>query len=764
VGGQAYILSLTVDNGCDPLSSYNVTVPVVCGLTLPVPTTTLVLENNQNRIGANGTLYVVNRVNSRSYTPEKVTFIGQTGCHSVLASNWSATNTVQYSCPAPYTVRVLSVFPPVLTNKVDGQLVQITLSVGQGNGGRGNYPAGIPMGLLDDTLLRANDDSAVQIQVKDVNGTVANCEDPYITNYAAGQLVCTMVGATTLAMGNVVVDVRINWVDSSLLNANGVATVGPPVVTSISSTGTQGGVVTLTGHNLAFDFLTLNQIRSQGVFLRWSSYASTITINGLPCTNVTKVSDPVWFVSEATVSCNAPVGYGINLPVVVSSGFVSPYNDAILDVSAPAPIFTYTAPAVTALSPASGSPDGGYWVTATLSNFGPRWFTADGNPPPATVGTPYPDPYHSNNGSGQPQGFMSVIPGATTVYLLSGSATTTWTRTPVDMWYVSADETASTPATITFLMPPTCGPAWLWVARDANQQPFAAMTAGVSFGVENPTIKCIGEPYADATVSGCTRVALDGTNLGIPGDEPNLNITLWDNTTYMGACDDIVIVSANHRVTCRLPQNARPGHVFQYSNKCSQSTAVSTMRNGRALSTSSGSLGNSILVATCGTSYFVDPTNNDASFVGTIEPPVQPATGTARPASAASSGGGPASVNVTVDLAKGKWHSQPVSNGLFIGLFLPPILLLLIAYPLYVIISNRRGANNNAVMWTSGAAEPPKPATRTASTAAAGAAASSPTAARVASAQEPPRSGSRVVVNPVAASPAPVPGAAHDHL
>ncbi len=68
---------------------------------------------------------------------------------------------------------------------------------------------------------------------------------------------------------------------------------------------------------------------------------------------------------------------------------------------------------------------------------------------------------------------------------------------------------------------------------------------------------------------------------------------------------------------------------------------------------------------------------------------------------------------MTVDLAKGKWHSQPVSNGLFIGLFLPPILLLLIAYPLYVIISNRRGANNNAVMWTSGAAEPPKPATRT---------------------------------------------------
>jgi hypothetical protein len=38
-------------------------------------------------------------------------------------------------------------------------------------------------------------------------------------------------------------------------------------------------------------------------------------------------------------------------------------------------------------------------------------------------------------------------------------------------------------------------------------------------------------------------------------------------------------------------------------------------------------------VATCGTSYFVDPSNNNTGFISTIEPPVQPATGTARPAS-----------------------------------------------------------------------------------------------------------------------------------
>jgi hypothetical protein len=80
----------------------------------------------------------------------------------------------------------------------------------------------------------------------------------------------------------------------------------------------------------------------------------------------------------------------------------------------------------------------------------------------------------------------------------------------------------------------------------------------------------------------------------------------------------------------------------------------------------------------------------------------------------AANGGPGGNTTVEVNLLKGKWHDQPVSNGLFIGLFLPPLLLLLIVYPLYVIISNRRGGNANAVMWTSGAAagEASKPVAR----------------------------------------------------
>jgi hypothetical protein len=109
---------------------------------------------------------------------------------------------------------------------------------------------------------------------------------------------------------------------------------GPPVVTSVTASPTLGGVVNITGNNLAFDFLTLNEAGLEDDLTMWSGQFSTVTINGAPCTDVKMVQRPRWFVSEGVLSCVAPPGYGTNLDIVVSVGFVSPGDVApIYDTS-----------------------------------------------------------------------------------------------------------------------------------------------------------------------------------------------------------------------------------------------------------------------------------------------------------------------------------------------------------------------------------------------------------------------------------------------
>ena len=120
-------------------------------------------------------------------------------CRSVPA-------TVAYSCPAPYSVSVVSVFPPVITRKVDGQRLQITLAIGGNN-------ASIPVGLLDAPGF--SDGSAISIVITPVNGSgSATCVNPIVTNYDLGQMVCTVSGATSLPIGNCNVVVTVNGVSS----------------------------------------------------------------------------------------------------------------------------------------------------------------------------------------------------------------------------------------------------------------------------------------------------------------------------------------------------------------------------------------------------------------------------------------------------------------------------------------------------------------------------------------------------------------------
>ena len=111
-----------------------------------------------------------------------------------------------YSCPAPYSVRVVSVVPPVVTRAVDGQRLQITLAIGGNN-------ASIPVGLLDAPGF--SDGSAISIVITPVSGSgSATCVNPIVTNYDMGQMVCTMSGAANLPIGNCNVVVTVNGVSS----------------------------------------------------------------------------------------------------------------------------------------------------------------------------------------------------------------------------------------------------------------------------------------------------------------------------------------------------------------------------------------------------------------------------------------------------------------------------------------------------------------------------------------------------------------------
>ena len=162
---------------------------------------------------------------------------------------------------------------------------------------------------------------------------------------------------------------------ADLLRASGSVYAGPPVITAVSDAPTLGGPINITGNNLAFDFMTLNNagvevcwqcranfgsciscacviVVAQVYFVfyplfdnccisdaqvdltHWSAEYTTVTINGDPCTNVRMLARPVWFQSEGVLTCNAPVGYGTNINIVVSVGYTEPKTVApIFDVS-----------------------------------------------------------------------------------------------------------------------------------------------------------------------------------------------------------------------------------------------------------------------------------------------------------------------------------------------------------------------------------------------------------------------------------------------
>jgi len=399
-------------------------------------------------------------------------------------------------------------------------------------------------------------------------------------------------------------------------------------------------VVNLQGVSLAFDAVSAAY---------FSPADTTVTIAGSPCTGVTVIGTSTWFSTQVSLSCTAPAGYGINLPVVVTLGFRNPAKPLTVwysGASTSAYVFSYDAPVVQSITPVTAGQVantlGGYWYQATIKNLGYAYWNSATAPVPTS--------------SGQ----LPAVPFADLRFQLGNN-------NPITSFMVVTPETAGTPATVQFMVPRGCGSGLdLRVFRQnvmSNPTSFSA-----SFSYANPVITCVGQPYIDPTSAGCTRVYIEGANFGSSANATLVNITFWGaNNAYHGSCDDVEYQRSSDyvRVSCRVPSTAQPKDVVSFTNECGQSSGASTTM-----------LPNSIELAGCGSAYYV---GSGQQYWYGITAPFAPAT-------EVSSG----VVSEVVFTQGGSWKSQMLSNGLFIGLILPPLLLVLIVYPVYVFLSRRR--------------------------------------------------------------------------
>jgi hypothetical protein len=445
-----YVVRLAVDNGCFPLStaagnqnnvSYRITVSCGADVMTPTPQTALMQSggNGLMRLSETGSLTVVYNPNDATRSGNDViTWVGEPNCPSVQWSRWADVSTVQYTCPAPYTVKVVAVAPTVLQNVIPGQLFKITVNVGNANGGVGGF---IPDGLLDPNF-RLSQDSAALIVTIDGSNTL--CQNAYVSNFAAGEIVCTIMsfpGANVAKR----VDVTLNGISSSVLSASGLVTFasGTQVLGVTSSSGdfpTVGGsTITISGNNLAFPVF-------QNKFM-FNASRTQVWVGPHACTNVQVVSMG-FFTVTPQLTCTLPRGFGRNLTVAVISAFDSMSASSSAPVmlnpisTSPANILTYNSPKVIAVDRMSGPVAGGYWIMATVQDFGPEWMTTpDFMAPYTPTDTAIPNPYDT----------LSV-----NVWwdMYSGSSGN-WTT--ASNFKVVRDETTAGSAMVAFQMPAGCG-------------------------------------------------------------------------------------------------------------------------------------------------------------------------------------------------------------------------------------------------------------------------------------------------------------------
>jgi len=714
-GSFVVTLSVNIGNGCGPIVTTS-TITVACAISAtPAPATVVAQQagpsTTYQRIGPNGVLTVPYLPNVQ-LNQDNIYWIGEATC-PVMASWWSNPNTVAYTCPsASYGVKVVSIWPTQLLSTARNQTVQVTVGVGASGA------AGIPQGLMDALYYqRTLDPNAININIGG-----QQCKWPYVTDFTAGKIVCTIDALTssTSAMQTVTVNLlgvssTDTWGDLMIWITNS------PVITSVSgspSLPTLGGTAIISGINLAFPMFS----PSNPYGPNWSPADTLVTVDGRPCTGVQMVGAYV-FGQNPQISCTYMPGYGLELPVTVQQFYreYERFSQNAPSAVATAFVFNYDKPMTTAITAMGSLALGGYWATATIVNLGPKFNTGNYMPP-----TPSSAPATAQPLFGwMPYNDMSLQLGD----LIA-----------IPYFNVTSDDSGSG-ATVKFWVPSGCG-------ADLDLRVFRRNTqsvpwTGQRFSYANPTIQCIGQPFIDSTRAGCTRVFIEGQNFGAGMNATRMNVTFWGSDgSYHGNCDDVEYPSGADyvRFSCRVPKTMASGDTVRVINECGQSSS-SSVSGGRRVAVSDSnapSVPSSINIASCGSAFAVGSTQ---SFSYDVNAPLIPATE-------------PRSNTVTRVLLTqdGEWKDHILSNGLFIGLVLPVILLVVIVYPLYVCMMGRKQVGGGA--WNSSAS----------------AAGSSTTAGGAGDNKTVTKGATRVTMNPVSFAPAPpvkpaeAPGAVHDNL
>jgi len=690
-----YTATITVYTGCNVPVVQSAPIAVSCGYPALTPSTAVSQAVSPYRIGQTGTLTLPYVPGANGLNNDKIFLVGEPSCPA-NSSSWAFPYTVQYTCPsATYSVAVQSVFPTSLLLAAKNQLLQVTVKV--------NGQATIPPGLMDQLYSDTYDKTAININV--VGAASVQCKNPYVSNAALGQITCRLANLAAALNGTTFlpasVQVSLLSVSSNDINANGMVTLSTAPMVQAASTSSLSplgnGQVTLTGINLAFDTVSSPY---------FSAADTSVTIDGKPCMGVTVVGTPTLFSTQVTIACNVPAGYGLNLPVAVQVGFRNPTVTtepvSYSDWSSPVYIFSYAVPLVNsihAVSPGQvASTLGGYWYQASITNLGLAYNTVTGAVAPVSFPALTPSPYGD-------------------VRLQLGN------NIPITNFMVVTQEATGQPALVNFWVPAGCGSGL--DLRVFRRNAVSAVPAAATFSYASPYITTVGQPYVDATTTGCTRVWIEGVNFGSPANASQVMVTFFSSTTNAshGVCDDVKYQngSAYVRVSCRVPANATAQDTVQLVNECGQ---VST-------SAAAATLPTSINLAGCGTAYSVE---NGAKFSYGISAPLKPASSVVT------------STAQYIELSQGgSWNGQVLSNGLFIGLVFPVILVFFIGYPLYLYIISKNKGSQPSLFQASGASSGGSDKTVT-------------------------KGATRVTMNPVSFAPAPpvkpadAPGQVHDNL
>ena len=528
--GGTYVVRVWVYDGCvkNGMMNYaDVTITVSC----PAPTLSgdLYSVNSYSRVGNSALTVMAEQGTGSVFQP--VMAVGEPSCPSFKSGYM---DTVDFTCPEPYTVSVKGVWPTVLS-KVQGATVQLIVNVA---GFTGLPPSITSWNKGDRTALVVTIDgkNCDNVQVVDANAGRVTCESPDLTGYSNGQkvkVVAVVQGQTSDPV------------------ANGFTTVSDPYVTGqIGSAPTVGGTrVTLTGVNLAF---------AAGMHKAYNpAYAmwNTVKINGQDCGNVAArvVRAGSWSDPDVRLECDLPPGVGGGLPVDVTVQYMD-NSDPLRPVPAGAAVsgqkrwvFDYDAAQVTKLYQSSGLGQGNYTVRMEVRNFGPK------------IQRPIADAL-----AYQMSGNAVEVYGGITIWVNDRMVDISTLR-------VLSDETPSKPAIVEFSMIDGCG-SMVPVIVDRYHK---SGVVGELWSYDNPVVTCVGEPFSESEEYGCPRINIDGANFGALSDnlQISVNFLVASNGTRAAACEDIRVdpTAPYRRLSCRLPSNVRPGMKVEIVNRCEQS-------------------------------------------------------------------------------------------------------------------------------------------------------------------------------------------------